>query len=135
MFGSARRGKSTSEMEENVEKLRDGERELVALGAALTSNSAPCVEYHIAEARKAGFSNRQLEEAVRLADDARRIPSRKVLEAALEVLSEPAAAAAAPPGGKAGSVAANEQEPAAASGEPEDSPGREGSRSDRRCCC
>jgi 4-carboxymuconolactone decarboxylase len=118
-----------------MERLGSGERELVALGAALGSNCVPCAEYHIAEARKIGFSPRQLEEAVRLADGVRRTPARKVLAAALGALSRPLDAAASTPGGKAGSVAADEQEPAVAAEKPDDSLGAKGSRSDQRCCC
>lgn len=117
-----------------MEKLESGERELVALGAALGSNCVPCTEHHIAEARKIGFSPRQLEEAVLIADDVRRTPARKVLATALEALSEPVAAAAASPEGKAGAFAADEQEPATAAGKPDESPGVKGARHAPRCC-
>lgn len=63
------------------------ERELVALGAALGSNCVPCVEYHIPEARKAGLADGQIEEAIQLADKVRQVPARKVLRAALGLLS------------------------------------------------
>jgi 4-carboxymuconolactone decarboxylase len=135
MFGSARRVSSSFQKEENVKTLDNGERALVSLGAALTSNSAPCVEYYIAEARKAGFGTRQLEEAVRLAEDVRRVPAGKIFAAALHVVSDTVNSAAATPGGKQGSVSAEEQQATAASGKPDDGPGPERSRSDRRCCC
>ena len=117
-----------------MEKLESGERELVALGAALGSNCVPCTEHHIAEARKIGFSPRQLEEAVRLADQVRRTPARKVLAVALGALSEPVDAAVASPEGKAGGFAADEQEPSAAAGKPDERSGTKGSRSSPRCC-
>lgn len=63
------------------------ERELVALGAALGSNCVPCIEYHIPEARKAGLCDRKIAEAVELADKVRQVPARKVLAAALSMLS------------------------------------------------
>ena len=66
------------------------ERELVALGSALGSNCVPCIEYHIPEARKAGLSDAQITEAVRLADKVRQVPARKVLERALKMLPETA---------------------------------------------
>jgi AhpD family alkylhydroperoxidase len=69
-----------------MEKLNDVERELVALGAALGSNCVPCIEYHIPEARKAGLTDRQIEEAVRFADKVRQVPARKVLATALGLL-------------------------------------------------
>ena len=71
-----------------TEKLSSAERQLVALGAALGSNCVPCIQYHIPEARKAGFSDRQIKEAIRLADKVREVPARKVLAAALDMLSK-----------------------------------------------
>ncbi len=71
-----------------MDRLTSAEQELVALGAALGSNCVPCIEYHIPEARKAGLSNRQIDEAIRLADKIRQVPARKVLAAALDMLSE-----------------------------------------------
>lgn len=74
-----------------MEKLTMRERELVALGAALGSNCVPCIEFHIPEARKAGLSEGQIGEAVRLADKVRQVPAAKVLKVALEMLTaEPA---------------------------------------------
>ena len=135
MSGSVRRDNSESRKEfGDVEKLEIGERELVALGAALASNCAPCTEHHIAEARRVGFNPRQLEEAVRIADDVRRTPARKVLATALGALSEPLDAAASSPEGKAGAFAADEQEPATAAGKPDESPGTKRARPAPRCC-
>lgn len=70
--------------------LTDRERELVALGAALGSNCVPCMEYHIPAARKAGLSDAQIVEAVRLADKVRQVPARKVLDVSLAMLGETA---------------------------------------------
>jgi 4-carboxymuconolactone decarboxylase len=64
-------------------ELSDREEELVALGAAIASNCAPCVEYHVPAARKTGLSDSQIEEAVRIADKVRRVPARMVLQTAL----------------------------------------------------
>ena len=69
-----------------MNNLTPGERELVALGAAMGSNCVPCVEYHIPEARKAGLADSQILEAIRLADKVRQVPARKVLDAALKML-------------------------------------------------
>lgn len=71
-----------------MEKLNGTERELVALGAALGCNCVPCIEYHIPEARKAGLSDSQINEAILLADKVRQVPARRVLSAALGMLSE-----------------------------------------------
>jgi len=40
------------------------DRELVALGAALASNCEPCVEYHVAEAQKAGLTGGEIAAAI-----------------------------------------------------------------------
>jgi AhpD family alkylhydroperoxidase len=70
--------------------LTDRERELVSLGAAMGSNCVPCMEHHIPAARKAGLSDAQIVEAVRLADKVRRVPARKVLDVSLAMLGETA---------------------------------------------
>ncbi len=67
------------------------ERELVALAAAMGSNCAPCIEHHIPEARKAGLSETQISEAIRLADKVRQVPARKVLDVAWQMLRKPSA--------------------------------------------
>jgi 4-carboxymuconolactone decarboxylase len=71
--------------------LNHRERELVALGAAMGSNCIPCIEYHIPEARKAGLTDSQISEAIRLADKVRQVPARNVLNTASRMLPESAA--------------------------------------------
>lgn len=70
-----------------MNELSPRERELVAIGAALGSNCTSCIEFHIPEARTAGLTDRQIEEAVELADAVRLVPARKALEAASTTLS------------------------------------------------
>lgn len=67
--------------------LTPSERELVALGGAMGSNCVPCIEYHIPEAKKAGLTDPQIAEAIRLADRVRQVPAHKTLQAALKLLS------------------------------------------------
>jgi len=69
-----------------MERLSTRERELTAIGAAIGSNCVPCIEYHIPQAKKAGLSDSQLLEAVRLADKVRQVPARNVLETARVLL-------------------------------------------------
>jgi 4-carboxymuconolactone decarboxylase len=76
-----------------MDTLTTRERELVALGAALGSNCVPCIEHHVPEARRAGLTDRQIGEAIRLADKVRQVPARKVLDAALGLLVNDAAGA------------------------------------------
>lgn len=71
-----------------MEKLTNAQRELVAIGAAIGSNCVPCIEYHVPEARKAGLTDRQIDEAIRLADKIRQVPARKVLTAALGLVAQ-----------------------------------------------
>lgn len=80
-----------------MNELTPRERELVAIGAALGSNCASCIEFHIPEARAAGLTDRQIGEAVELADAVRLVPARKALAAASTALSS-AAANSAPDG-------------------------------------
>ena len=71
-----------------MSKLDSRERELVALGAAMGSNCVPCIEYHVPMARKAGLGDAQIREAIRIADQVRKVPARKVLDTALHLLSD-----------------------------------------------
>jgi len=66
-----------------MSELNSREQSLVALGAAIASNCVPCVEYHIPGAKRAGLSDIEINEAVRIADKVRQVPARTVLETAL----------------------------------------------------
>jgi len=70
-----------------VSELSAKELELVAIGAAVASNCVPCVEYHIPQARKAGLTEPQIFEAIRMADKVRQVPARKVLDVAMSLLN------------------------------------------------
>jgi 4-carboxymuconolactone decarboxylase len=78
--------------------LNNRERELVAIGAALASNCVPCIEFHIQAARKAGLNDAEISEAIEFADNIKRVPADKVLEAASRQLSTPIDEQAAAPG-------------------------------------
>ena len=71
-----------------MSELNSREQELVALGAAIASNCVPCIGYHIPEARKAGLSDMQIKQAVKIADKVRRVPARMVMETALARIDE-----------------------------------------------
>ncbi len=66
-----------------MSELNNREKSLVALGAAIASNCVPCVEYHIPGAKRAGLSDAEVGEAVRIADKVRQVPARAVLDTAL----------------------------------------------------
>lgn len=87
-FGSPFR--LSGQEDETMTNLTDRDRELVALGAAMGSNCVPCMEYHIPAARKAGLSDPQIVDAVRLADKVRQVPAQKVLDVALAMLGDTA---------------------------------------------
>ena len=69
-----------------MNELTERERELVALGAALGSNCLGCIEHHVPAAREAGLTDPQISEALRLADQVRQVPARKVLDAAVRLI-------------------------------------------------
>ncbi len=71
-----------------MSRLTPRERELVSLGAAMGSNCISCIEFHVPASRRAGLSDAQISEAIRLADQTRQVPARKTLDTALELLSE-----------------------------------------------
>ena len=62
------------------------DRELVALGAAMGSNCASCVEYHIPKSREAGLTDGEIHAAIKHADAIRQVPARKTLQTALGLL-------------------------------------------------
>lgn len=73
-----------------MSNLTSRDRELIALGAAMGSNCVPCVEYHIAESRKVGLTDPEIHAAIQHADKIRQVPARKVLQAALNLLTSAA---------------------------------------------
>lgn len=79
-----------------MSELTARDRALVGLGAALASNCIPCVEHHLPNARKAGLTDEEIQQALSLADSIRQVPARRVLARATELLSVPAVAGEAP---------------------------------------
>lgn len=71
-----------------MEPLTPRERDLVALGAAMGSNCIPCVEKYVAKVRTAGLTDEQIVDAIRLADQVRRVPAQKALDAAFALLGK-----------------------------------------------
>lgn len=62
------------------------DRELVALGAAMGSNCASCIEYHIPKSREVGLTDTEILAAIKHADLIRQVPARKTLQTAFELL-------------------------------------------------
>lgn len=65
-----------------MEHLNKKEEEFVALGASIASNCIPCIAYHIGEAKKAGITVEQIEEAIALAKKIKEVPAELVLNTA-----------------------------------------------------
>jgi len=53
-------------------------KELVAVGAAITANCQPCLEYHTAKARELGIGDDDILEAVKVAKQVRRGATAKM---------------------------------------------------------
>jgi len=70
-----------------MSELTKREKELVSIGAAIGSNCVPCIEYHIPEAKKAGLTDLQIREAIKIADLVKKVPTEKILSVALELIS------------------------------------------------
>ncbi|MDV3278354.1 MAG: carboxymuconolactone decarboxylase family protein [Nitrososphaerales archaeon] len=57
---------------EKVMKLDSKFRELVAVGASITANCKPCLEYHVGKARESGANGEEISEAVEVGKMVRR---------------------------------------------------------------
>jgi len=62
-------------------------KELVAVGAAITANCQPCLEYHTAKARELGIGDDDILEAVKVAQQVRRGATAKMDRFATEHVS------------------------------------------------
>jgi len=62
--------------------------ELVAIGAAITANCQPCLEYHTAKARELGVGDEDIREAVKVGQQVRRGASAKMDRFAAQQVAE-----------------------------------------------
>jgi AhpD family alkylhydroperoxidase len=67
--------------------LDDKIKELVAVGAAITANCQPCLEYHSAKARELGVADDDIFEAIKVAQQVRRGATAKIDRFAAEHVS------------------------------------------------
>jgi AhpD family alkylhydroperoxidase len=66
-------------------KMAERTKELIAVGAAVTANCLPCLEYHVGKAREAGAAQEEIREAVEVGRTVRKGAAAKLdrLSAAL----------------------------------------------------
>jgi len=77
--------------------LTSQQRELAAIGASLASNCIPCIKYHVQKGREAGLTEEEMAEAIEVADAVRKVPARKVHEAARASLGQESGREVTPP--------------------------------------
>jgi len=63
-------------------------KELVAIGASVTANCVPCMEYHTARAREAGASDTEIADAVAMGRKVRQGAAKVWDDGVAELLNE-----------------------------------------------
>ena len=71
-------------------------KELIAIGASVTANCQPCLEYHVTKARENGAEEKEIKEAIAVGRTVRKGASGKMDQYASEMLSDLAVATDAP---------------------------------------
>ena len=71
-------------------KMDERSRELIAVGAAVTANCLPCLEYHVGKAREVGAAADEIGEAIEVGRTVRKGAAAK-LDRLSATLTEPAA--------------------------------------------
>ena len=72
--------------------------ELIAIGASITANCKPCLEYHVAKARENGASDQEIAEAVAVGKMVRRGAASKMDQFTATVLAGDSTSAASSEG-------------------------------------
>lgn len=60
--------------------MKDQTKELIAVGASVTANCQPCLEYHVQEARKCGVNEDSIREAIEVGQMVKKGAMRKYNE-------------------------------------------------------
>ena len=68
-------------------------KELVAVGASITANCQPCLQYHIGEAQKSGAEEQDIKEAIEVGKKVRRGAASKMDKFAATLIQPGAPAA------------------------------------------
>lgn len=53
-------------------KIDDKTRELIAIGASITANCQPCLQYHVAQGRRLGAADEEIAAAIEIGRQVRR---------------------------------------------------------------
>jgi len=70
-------------------------KELIAIGASITANCQPCLEYHVSKALESGASEQEIKEAIKVGKLVRQGAASKMDKFALNLsLSVPSSTAA-----------------------------------------
>ncbi len=77
--------------------------ELIAIGASITANCKPCIEYHVAKARKNGASDQEISEAVAVGKMVRLGAATKMDQFTSAALGDGSAGSTSP-GGECGAI-------------------------------
>jgi len=74
-------------------RIDDKTKELVAIGASITANCQPCLQYHVDQARRFGAADQEIVEAIEVGKQVRRGASAKMDAFASKLAGAPAATA------------------------------------------
>jgi AhpD family alkylhydroperoxidase len=68
-------------------------KELIAIGASVTANCQPCLEYHVTKARENGAEEKEIREAIAVGRTVRKGAAGKMDQYASEMVNEAVATA------------------------------------------
>ncbi len=66
-------------------------KELIAIGASVTANCQPCLEYHVAKARENGAEEEEIKEAIAVGKTVRKGAAGKMDQYAAKIFKDTAA--------------------------------------------
>ncbi len=76
-------------------KICDNTKELIAIGASITANCQPCLEYHVEKAKELGVDPEKIKDAIEVGKLVRKGASGKMDKFSLHVIGDEAASCAA----------------------------------------
>ncbi len=76
---------------DEIMRIEERAKELIAIGASITANCQPCLEYHVAKALELGADAEEVREAIDVGKLVRKGASGKMYKFILHLLNDPAA--------------------------------------------